>query len=163
MKTGKLFMIGVGVMAATAVAGCSKGADAVVNDVDNTAQEASEVAANVAENVEEIPAVTVIKEGEQLPESNGKPQIIDFNATWCGPCKRFSPVFDMIAERYRNDADFYSVDVDVNPQLAAEFNVESIPTVIYILPDGSYSSSVGSLDAPTFNKQVQSFLQKVDV
>lgn len=149
-------MIGLGMTAAMAAVGCSDKNNSVVNDVNNTAQEAAEAAVNVAD----LPAVTVIKEGEQIPESNGKPRIIDFNAEWCGPCKRFAPNYDMIAERHRNEADFYSVNVDENPQLAANYNVESIPTVIYLNADGSYTATTGYMDANTFDNAVRAFLGK---
>lgn len=137
------------------LAGCNGKSDKVVSDVDSTAQEATEA----VENVGDIPAVTIIKNGQKLPAMNGKPQILDFNATWCGPCQRFAPNFDLVAERYRDKASFFSIDVDENPQLAAEYNVESIPTIVYILPDGSYNTTLGYMDAVDFNKVVEEFLR----
>lgn len=154
-------MICVGMLAAAALGSCSQKADAVVNTVDSTAKDATKVVENATTDVAQIPAVTSIKRGESLPKPQGKPQIIDFNASWCGPCKRFAPTFDMIAQRYRDEADFYSINVDDNPELAANYNVESIPTVIYIRPDGTYTATMGSMDATNFNYVVQSFIDQI--
>lgn len=154
----KINYVGCGlcVALAAALAGCGGKAEKVVENVDTTAQEATQA----VENVADIPAVTVIRNDEQLPAMNGKPQILDFNATWCGPCKRFTPNFEMIAERYRDQASFFSIDVDENPQLAADYNVESIPTVIYIMPDGSQTSTMGYMDASDFNAKIEELLAK---
>ena len=94
--------------------------------------------------------------------------VLDFNATWCGPCKKFAPAFEKAAEVYGNQVDFYSVDVDQNPQTAKAFGVESIPTVVFILPDGTIKTYVGTADllsedsnAPVsekFEKLVKSYL-----
>lgn len=147
--------VAVSILALTLPA-CSNKSDKVADTVDETAQEATDA----VEDATDIPAVTVIEHGQKLPKLNGKPQILDFNATWCGPCRRFAPTFEMIAETYRNDALFFSIDVDSNPEIAAEYNVESIPTVVYISPDGSYTTTVGALDTPDFNNAVKQFLGK---
>lgn len=73
-----------------------------------------------------------------------RPTVLDFNATWCGPCKLFAPIFDEVAEAYGNQVDFYSVDVDVNPETSGAFEIQYIPSVIVLLPDGTYKSYVGT-------------------
>lgn len=108
--------------------------------------------------VAETPAVTVIEANGQLPESSDKLVVIDFNATWCGPCRQFAPNFESVADKYRGQASFYSVDVDQNPALAAQFNIQSIPTVVYIQPDGTTSSTMGYMDAAAFDTAVASRL-----
>ena len=67
-------------------------------------------------------------------KKNDKPILIDFFASWCGPCKMLSPIIDQIAEE-RSDIVVAKVDVDSEPELAEKFGVFSIPTLV-ILKDG---------------------------
>lgn len=69
--------------------------------------------------------------------------ILDFNAEWCGPCKKFRPVFDEIAAKYADRVDFVSVNIDNNPQTAEAFGVNGIPHVAFIKTDGTIDSFVG--------------------
>ncbi|MDE6860098.1 MAG: hypothetical protein K2J65_06775 [Duncaniella sp.] len=78
------------------------------------------------------------------------PTIIDFNATWCGPCRRFAPIFEEVAKEYKGKAIFMSVDVDNSPVAAQQFEVSAIPQVSILLPDGTYTSSVGFLEKQQF-------------
>ena len=61
-----------------------------------------------------------------------KPAIIDFYASWCGPCQRLSPIIDELAEEYADKVDIYKVNVDDEEELAKLFRVRSIPTLLYI-------------------------------
>ena len=58
-----------------------------------------------------------------------KPAIIDFYATWCGPCKATAPILEEIAQEYDGKIDVYKVDVDKNQELSALFNIRSIAAV----------------------------------
>ena len=60
-----------------------------------------------------------------------KPVLIDFYATWCGPCRMVSPLVDEIAEEYQN-YQICKVDVDESPELAQKFGVMSIPTLVVL-------------------------------
>lgn len=117
-------------------------------------KETGATASDAIAKVAETPAVTTIGANGQLPQSSDKLVVIDFNATWCGPCRQFAPNFEAVADKYRGRASFYSVDVDQNPALAAQFNIQSIPTVVYILPDGTTSSSMGYMDEAAFDSAV---------
>lgn len=72
-----------------------------------------------------------------------RPLIIDFNATWCGPCRMFTPVFDEVANKYAGKVDFISIDTDKYPQTAQAFAIQAIPTIVFILPDGTVESHTG--------------------
>ena len=61
-----------------------------------------------------------------------RPALIDFYASWCGPCQRLSPIIDELAAEYEGKVDIYKVDVDSEEDLARLFKVRSIPTLVYI-------------------------------
>ena len=61
-----------------------------------------------------------------------RPALIDFYASWCGPCQRLSPIIDELAAEYDGKVDIYKVDVDKEEELARLFKVRSIPTLVYI-------------------------------
>ena len=64
-----------------------------------------------------------------------KPAIVDFYASWCGPCKMLAPVLDDVARDYDGKVDVYKIDVDKEPALANAFKVRSIPTLLFIPRD----------------------------
>lgn len=90
-----------------------------------------------------------------LPERPSRPVFVDFNATWCGPCRAFGPVFEAAAAKYGDRADFLSVDVDKNPDLARKYQVQSIPMILCITPNGEVTRSVGAMDARQFGEYVE--------
>lgn len=61
--------------------------------------------------------------------------LVDFFATWCGPCKMIAPVIERLAEKYEGKAGVYKLDVDESQEIGMEYKVMSIPTVI-IFKDG---------------------------
>ncbi|MCR5067193.1 MAG: thioredoxin [Erysipelotrichaceae bacterium] len=69
--------------------------------------------------------------------------LVDFFATWCGPCKMLAPVLEQLAGEYAGKVRFYKVDCDNDPELAQRFGVASIPNVV-ILKDGQlFNRSIG--------------------
>ncbi|WP_455163179.1 thioredoxin [Slackia exigua] len=67
---------------------------------------------------------------EEKVLKNSKPVLVDFFATWCGPCKMMSPVIDEIAVEKAGVVDVFKIDVDENQSIAQKYQVMSIPTLI---------------------------------
>lgn len=63
--------------------------------------------------------------------------VIDFSATWCGPCKTLSPILDELAKEYSGKITFYKVDVDKCKNLAQSYGISSVPTMLFCPADGS--------------------------
>lgn len=89
-----------------------------------------------------------------------RPAIIDFYATWCGPCKATAPNVEKIAEEYDGKIDVYKVDVDQQQELAAVFGVQSIPTILFIPKTGTPAKNVGAMDYAQLKEAVNEVLLK---
>lgn len=84
--------------------------------------------------------------------------MVDFWATWCGPCKMLAPVIDSIAGKYGDKAVIAKVDVDANPGLAAKYGVMSIPTVIFFKDGKEIDRKVGVQPAGVYTQTLDANL-----
>ncbi len=90
------------------------------------------------------------EQGDWIKQStllSSKPMVVDFYATWCGPCQELSPILDEIEKGHKGEVIFKRIDVDQEPELAQEFRVEAIPLLLFVAPNGDYQTLMG-LQAP---------------
>ena len=94
-------------------------------------------------------------------EYKGKlPAVIDFYADWCGPCRRVAPIMEQMAEDYEGKLLVYKVNVSEEKDLAAVFQVRSIPMVLFIPVKGNPMMQVGALPEAEYRETVEEFLIK---
>jgi thioredoxin 1 len=80
---------------------------------------------------------------EETVLHNERPVVVDFWATWCGPCKMVAPEMEKLAAKYDGTVDVVKVDVDANPALQRAFNIMSIPTIAFFQPGKQPMGVVG--------------------
>lgn len=86
------------------------------------------------------------------------PVIIDFYATWCGPCRQLSPIVEELAKKYDGKIIVYKVDTDKEPQLAQSMGIQSLPTLLFIPVKGQPRSSIGAVPRETLEKAIHEVL-----
>ena len=88
------------------------------------------------------------------------PAVIDFYATWCGPCKMMAPVMETLAGEYEGRVRIYKIDVDKEQRLAARFGVRSIPTFLFIPQSGDPQHAMGAMDITQMRRIIDEVLLK---
>lgn len=83
-----------------------------------------------------------------------KPVLVDFFATWCGPCKILAPTIEQLAQEYAGRADFVKVDVDKSRALAVAYNVQALPTIAIFKGGKLVARSMGVRDADEYRAEL---------
>ena len=92
--------------------------------------------------------------------AGSRPAIIDFYATWCGPCKMMAPMVESLAGKYAGKIDFYKVDIDQEPELASVFGIRSIPTFLFIPLKGNPTMQMGAMQKEDFEEIIGKVMKK---
>jgi|SRR3989338_6110009 len=98
--------------------------------------------------------MTTVTDGtfEQEVLTGDTPVLVDFWATWCGPCRALAPTLEQLAASYAGKIKFCKVDVDENPENAAKFGVRSIPTLILFKSGSVKGQLVGNVPRTTIEE-----------
>lgn len=86
------------------------------------------------------------------------PVIVDFWATWCGPCKMIAPILEEIASEYADKVKVVKIDVDANNQTAAQFNIMSIPSLLFFKNGEVVDQVVGALPKAQLTARLEKVL-----
>ena len=89
-----------------------------------------------------------------------KPVVVDFYADWCGPCKIIEPIMHKLSEEYDGRAKFVKIDTDVNQELAMQFGIMSIPTVMFFSKGKVEDIVIGAVPPAVLKTKLDSLLKK---
>lgn len=89
-----------------------------------------------------------------------KPAIVDFYASWCGPCKMVAPILEELAEEYKDEIYIYKVNTEEEQELAALFGIRSIPSILFIPMNEQPQMAQGALPKSAFKEAIDSVLLK---
>ena len=104
--------------------------------------------------------IKLTKDNFDAEDSNANiPVLVDFWATWCGPCRMIAPVIESIAEKFDGRIKVGKVNVDEEPEISLEYNIASIPTVMIFKNGEEVSKSIGYSDEAEIEQLVLQAIQ----
>lgn len=90
--------------------------------------------------------------------SNGESVVIDFFATWCGPCKAMAPRLHAIEEEYEGRVSFYEVNVEEEADFSNEYKIRSLPTLVYIKGGEEKDRTIGAITDDVIKEKINGIL-----
>ena len=102
--------------------------------------------------------LTTVKNNDLSAAKSQPLAVVDFNATWCGPCRMLAPIVDQLADELDDRAEFYSVDVDENNALAQQFGISSIPCLVVLKNGVPVVQAVGFRPKSAVRAMIEKYL-----
>lgn len=90
--------------------------------------------------------------------ATGLPVVLDFYATWCGPCKKIAPIIEELAAEFDGKIAVGKCDVDENDEIAAQYGIRNIPTVLFIKDGQVVDKHVGAAPKSLFDEKFKALL-----
>ena len=87
-----------------------------------------------------------------------KPVVLDFWATWCAPCRMISPIIEELAQQFEGQVVIGKVDVEENEDLAVEYGVRNVPTILFIKNGEVVDKQVGAASKSSFEEKIKALL-----
>lgn len=125
---------------------------------------------NVNQIFKEMKTIELTKEGfltqvynyELSPKEwkyeGDKPAIVDFYASWCGPCRMVAPILEELAEEYADKIVIYKINTENERELAGAFGISSIPTLLFIPTSGQPQMAQGAMGKNEFKRIIDNVL-----
>ncbi|HWZ29178.1 MAG TPA: thioredoxin [Gemmatimonadales bacterium] len=101
----------------------------------------------------DLTQVTDANFGTEVEQQKGL-VVVDFWATWCGPCRMVAPIMEQIAGQYAGKVKVTKLDVDANQKTAMRFNVRSIPSILFFKDGAHVDTLVGAYPKPVFDEKI---------
>lgn len=91
--------------------------------------------------------------------ASGRLILVDFFATWCGPCQMMAPAMKNIEEKYEKDenAEVLTVDIDENPEIPAKYSIMSVPSFLYIKDDKVLETIIGATTEDNLIEKIEKY------
>lgn len=102
--------------------------------------------------------VQVTSENFESLKKGNQPLVVDFWATWCGPCRMVAPIISELAEKYDGKITVAKCDVEENDELAAEFGIRNIPTILFFKNGEVVDKLVGAVSKQKFEEKFEALL-----
>ena len=102
--------------------------------------------------------VKITSENFESLKNGQQPLVVDFWATWCGPCRMISPIISDLAKEYDGKIAVGKCDVEENEDMAAEFGIRNIPTIIFIKDGEIVDKVVGAVSKATLDEKFKALL-----
>ncbi len=103
-------------------------------------------------------ALTITDANFQELLQDSKPLVLDFWAEWCGPCRMVGPIIEELAHEYEGKVNIGKIDVDENTEVAEQFGIRNIPTILFFKGGELVDKQVGAAPKATFVTKIESLL-----